>query len=102
METKEAIEFLEECQDEIIDLQEKGHDELLKQVIELLQRGEKYEPIMKKNIKWLKNFIDDIQNKIQEIEISVETKELKPALDNKGRLWSRCKPTGKYTVILKT
>lgn len=46
MNTKEAIEFLEECQDEIIDLQEKGHDELLIKVINLLKRGEKYEKIL--------------------------------------------------------
>jgi hypothetical protein len=41
-ETDKAIEFLEECQDEITELQEKGYDERLIKIIELLQQGEKY------------------------------------------------------------
>lgn len=59
MNTKEAIKFLEECQDEIIDLQEKGHDELLIKVIKLLQRGEKYEAMWEEDAKnWLGNDLD--------------------------------------------
>lgn len=42
MDTKRAVKFLEECQDNI-ELQEKGYDEELIRVIELLHRGEKYE-----------------------------------------------------------
>lgn len=48
MDTKRAIKFLEECQDDNIELQEKGYDEELIKVIKLLQRGEKYERIYKK------------------------------------------------------
>jgi len=55
MKTKEAIEFLEECQDENIELQEKGHDELLIKVINLLKRGEKFEAIFNTILNWTMN-----------------------------------------------
>lgn len=41
MDTKRAIKFLEECQDDNVELQEKGYDEELIKVIELLQYNEK-------------------------------------------------------------
>lgn len=46
MNTQKAIEFLNECQDENIELQEEGHNKLLLEVIDLLKRGEKYEAIL--------------------------------------------------------
>lgn len=42
MNAEEAIKFLNEIQDENIELQEEGHNKLLLEVINLLKRGEEY------------------------------------------------------------
>lgn len=58
--------------------------------------------IKKENANWLKSFINEIQDKIQTFEVNCETKDLKPISDSEGKLWSRSKPTGKYTITLIT